>query len=48
MAWTPELIKLFKDVKRCIDLSTIFARFNPSKIVFIKTDWIAEIIAFKK
>ena len=42
MAWTPELIKLFEDMKVSITLSPILARYDPSKPKFLKIDWSAE------
>ena len=37
--WTPELVKLFTDLKICITSSPILARFYPTKHTFLKTDW---------
>ena len=45
MAWSPNLIQLFEDMKKCITYSPILARFDPTKPVFLKTDWIAEGMA---
>ena len=42
LAWTPELIQLFEDLKRCITSGPILARYDPSKPTFLKTDWSAE------
>ena len=38
-SWTPELTKLFFDLKTCITSSPVLARFDPSKPTFLKTDW---------
>ena len=42
MAWSPELIQLFEDTKKCITSLPIMARFDPTKPVFIKTYWSEE------
>ena len=42
MAWSPDLIKIFEDMKKCITSSPILARFDPTKPVFLKTDRSAE------
>ena len=42
MAWPPDLIKLFEDMKKCITSMPILARFNPTKPVFLKIDWSVE------
>ena len=42
MAWSPDLIQLFEDMKECITPSPNMARFDPTKLVFLKTDWISE------
>ena len=41
-AWTPELRTLFADLKICITSSPVLARFDPSKITFMKIDWSSE------
>ena len=46
MAWSPDLIQLFEDMKKCITSYTILARFHPIKPVFLKTDWSAEGITW--
>ena len=46
MAWSPDLIKLFLDIKKCITSSPILARFDPKKPVFLKTDWSAEVMTW--
>ena len=42
MAWSPDLIELFNDMKICITSSPVLARFDPSKLTFLKTDWSTE------
>ena len=42
MAWTPELLELFTDIKRCITSSPVLARYDPDKPTFLKIDWSAE------
>ena len=42
MRWTPDLVKLFADLKLCITSSPIFARFDPKKSTLVKTDWSRE------
>ena len=42
MAWTPELLELFEDLKESITSSPITARYNPELPVFLKTDWSSE------
>lgn len=42
MEWTPELIQLFEDLKRCVTSSPVLARYDPNKPTFLKTDWSAE------
>ena len=46
MAWSPDLIKIFEDMKKCIKSSPILARFDPTKPVFLKTDWSAEVMTW--
>ena len=41
-AWTPDLIKLFADLKICITYSPVLAIFNPSKLICLKTSWSSE------
>ena len=38
-AWTPDLVKLFADLKVCVTSSPVTARFDPSKPTLKKTDW---------
>ena len=38
-AWTDESSKFFTDLKKCISSSPVLARFEPSEITFLKTDW---------
>ena len=42
MAWTPSTIKLFNDFKTSITSAPVLARFDPTKPLFLKTDWSAE------
>ena len=42
MAWTPDLIKLFEEMKLGINSSPVLSRFNYQKPTFLKTDWSAE------
>ena len=46
MAWTPDLVQLFQDIKRMITSSPLLARFNTAKPVFLKTDWSASGMAW--
>ena len=39
MACLPELIALFEDMKRYVTSSPITIRYEPTKPVFLKTDW---------
>ena len=41
MGWTTELIQLFEDLKIGITSSPVLSRFDPSKPIFLKTDWSA-------
>ena len=45
MEWSPDLIQLFEYMKKCITSSPSLERFDPTKPVFLKTDWIAEGMA---
>ena len=38
-AWTPQLTELFSNLKDCITSSPVLARFDPSQLTFLKTDW---------
>ena len=42
MAWTPDLISLFEELRVAITSSPVLARFHLLKPTFIKTDWSAE------
>ena len=42
IAWTPELIELFNELKVDITSSPVLRRFDPSRPTFLKTDWSAE------
>ena len=42
MVWTPDLLRLFDDIKLAITTSPVLARYDPSKPTFLKTDWSAE------
>ena len=42
MAWNPELIKLFEELKVVITSSPVLTRFNSQKPNFLKIDWSAE------
>ena len=46
MAWSPDLIELFQDIKRMITSLPLLARFNPAKPGFLKTDWSASGMAW--
>ena len=41
-SWTPELVKLFADLKICITSSPVLARFDTTRPTFLKTDWSSE------
>ena len=41
-AWTTELTVLFHNFKICITSSPVLARYNPLKLIFLKTDWSSE------
>ena len=42
IAWSPELIALFHELKVCITSSPVLRRYDPTEPVFLKTDWSAE------
>ena len=42
MAYTQDLIKLFKELIICITSSPVLARFDADKPTFLKTDWSTE------
>ena len=42
IAWTPDLVSLFEELKVTITSSPGLARFDPLKPTFLKTDWSAE------
>ncbi len=46
LAWTPELIQLFADIKISITSGPILARYNTDKPTFLKTDWSADGMAW--
>ena len=46
IAWFPDLIQLFEDMKKCITYSPIMERFDPTKLVLLKTDWSTEVMAW--
>ena len=46
VAWNPQLVQLFQDIKTMITSSPLLARFNPAKPVFLKTDWSASGMAW--
>jgi hypothetical protein len=41
MAWSPDLITLFNEVKVMVTSSPVLARYNPKLPTFLKTDWSA-------
>ena len=42
IAWTPEIVDLFRDAKVCITSSPILAWYNPGKLTFLKIEWITK------
>ena len=46
MAWSLELVDLFRDAKVCITSSPILARYDPGIPTFFKTDWSAESMGY--
>ena len=46
MAWSPQLIELFEDIKICITPSPVLARFDPDKPTILKTDWSARGMSY--
>ena len=46
LAWSPQLIELFQDIKQMITSSPLLVSFNPAKPVFLKTDWSASGMAW--
>ena len=46
IAWSPELLELFRDTKVCITSSPISARYDPDKPIFFKTDWGVEDMGY--
>ena len=42
LAWTPTLITLFHDIKVPLTSSPVIARYDPSKLKLLKTDWSAK------
>ena len=47
MAWTPDLISLFEELRVIITSFPVFARFDSLKSTFLKTDWSVEGIGRK-
>ena len=43
-AWTDDLITLFNVMKNSITSSLVLARFDPTKLTFLKTDWSSEVV----
>ena len=41
LAWTPDLVALFVEMKHTVTSSPVLARYNPTLPTFIKTDWSA-------
>ena len=44
MAWTPEFIELFNELKKEVTSSQDLVRFDPRKLTFCETDWNAEVM----
>ena len=42
MAWTPQLITMFSELKYGMTSSPVLNRFEPDKPTFLHTDWIPE------
>ena len=42
MAWNPQLITLFYELKHGVTSSPVLTRFDPDKPTFLKADWIPE------
>lgn len=42
MAWSPDLVELFRDIKVYITSSPVLARYDPDKSTLLKTDWSTE------
>ena len=42
MAWSPELVTLFEELKVTLTSSPVLARFDPENPTFLETDWSAE------
>ena len=40
--WTPDLVKVFADLKLCITSSPILAKSDTTRSTFLKTDWSSE------
>ena len=47
MAWTPDLISLFEELRVIITSIPVFARFDSLKSTFLKTEWSVEGIGWK-
>ena len=46
MAWSPDLIQISEDMKKCITSLPILARVYPTKTEFLEIDWSAEGMAW--
>ena len=46
MAWPPNLVELFRDIKLSITLSPVLARYDPGKPTFLKSNWSAEGMSY--
>ena len=42
IAWYPNLLLLFQDIKYQVTSSPILVRYYPTKLTFLKTNWSAE------
>ena len=42
MAWTPQLIMLFSELKHSVTSSPFLTLFGPDKPTFLKTYWISD------
>ena len=42
IAWTPDIVSRFEELKVTITSSPVLDRFDPLKPTFLKTDWSAE------
>ena len=39
MAWTPEFMELFNELKKAVTSSLVLALFGPSKPTYLNIDW---------